>query len=317
MATLRRVHDGAYLQALNAASDQGSVSAEWRERYNFGTMENPIFPHVFERAATTVGGSILSAQLALEGNVVFHPAGGTHHGRPDRASGFCYFNDPVFALLTFLDAGLERVLYVDVDAHHGDGVFDYFADEERVACVSLHESDRWPYTGLLVEQSARTLNVPVPQGTNDSEYELAWRKLVMPFIERLDPQAIVITCGADALAGDPLSKMALSNNALWHAVLELCALPAASVVLGGGGYNPWTTVRCWAGLWGNLSGGDWAAPLPDAALAILSGFESDLVDEDELEPHWLDRLDDPLQDASAREEIATLVEHLRGVHRLA
>ncbi|MCB2087923.1 MAG: hypothetical protein KDD98_03740 [Sphingomonadaceae bacterium] len=317
LATLRRVHDPAYLHALKAASDQGSVTPEWRERFKFGTMENPLFPHVFERAATTVGGSILSAQLALLGHVVFHPAGGTHHGRPDHASGFCYFNDPVFALLTFLDAGLDRVLYVDVDAHHGDGVFDYFADEERVACISIHERDRWPNTGLLEDQSARRLNLPVPPRINDAEYELAWRQMVMPYVARLDPQAIVITCGADALAGDPLSHMELSNNALWHAVLELCALPAASVVLGGGGYNPWTTVRCWAGLWGLLSAGDWPDNLPEGARAIFAGFDSDLVDEDEVEDHWLQSLGDPLQAGEVRPELAALVQHLRAVHGFA
>src|SRR5207344_3103305 len=105
----------------------GNVNAEERTRYGLGTMENPLFPGLFERAATSVGGSILAAQLALEGRVAFHPAGGTHHGRPGRASGFCYFNDPVFAVLTLLRAGLERVLYVDLDAHHGDGVQDAFA----------------------------------------------------------------------------------------------------------------------------------------------------------------------------------------------
>ncbi len=85
---------------------------------------------MFERAATAVGGSILAAELALEGRAVFHPAGGTHHGRPDRASGFCYFNDPVFAIGTLLERGAGRVLYVDLDAHHCDGVQDAFLGDD-------------------------------------------------------------------------------------------------------------------------------------------------------------------------------------------
>src|SRR5690606_37637711 len=124
---------------------------------------NPLFPGLFERAATSVGGSILAARLALEGRIAYHPAGGTHHGRPDRASGFCYFNDPAFAILALLEAGLERVLYVDLDAHHGDGVQDAFAADERVHTVSIHEAGRWPGTGAASDTGdGRACNLPVP-----------------------------------------------------------------------------------------------------------------------------------------------------------
>ena len=314
LATLGRLHNPSYIGALKAASELGKVTAEQRERYHFGTMENPVFPGLFERAACTVGGSILAAQLALEGNLAFHPAGGTHHGKPDRASGFCYFNDPAFAILTFLDAGLERVLYVDVDAHHGDGVFDAFHNDRRVACVSIHETNRWPNTGTMCDQGADALNVPVRQNINDAEYAAVIDRLVLPFAMKQAPQAVVITCGADALAGDPLSKMQLSNRALWRAVLQLVELSPACVVLGGGGYNPWTTVRCWAGLWGILSGQDFPADLPPRATELLAGFTSDLVEEDEIEPHWLDRLIDPPGSGEIRGEVIELIAELADVH---
>lgn len=316
LETLHRLHDVSYVAALKSASEQGRVDTATRAAYHFGTMENPLFPHVFERAATTVGGSILAAQLALEGKLAFHPAGGTHHGRPDRASGFCYFNDPAFAILTFLDAGLSRVLYVDIDAHHGDGVFDAFAHDNRVTCISIHEDKRWPHTGALAEQSAQALNVPVPWGINDVEYAAIMDRLVLPFVERLEPEAVVITCGADALAGDPLSKMGLSNHTLWQAVLQLCNAAPKAVVLGGGGYNPWTTVRCWAGLWGILSGQPFPDALPPRALQLLAGFESDLVEEDEVEPHWLNSLTDPVQAGTVRQEIEEILAQLAGVHEL-
>ncbi|MGH6634127.1 MAG: hypothetical protein ACREB0_12250, partial [Sphingopyxis sp.] len=105
-------HAPDYIAALRRSAAAGTVDIGTRERHALGTMENPIFPGVFERAATSVGGSIRAAELALEGRIAYHPAGGTHHGRPDRAAGFCYFNDPVFAILTLLEGGLERVLYV-------------------------------------------------------------------------------------------------------------------------------------------------------------------------------------------------------------
>lgn len=315
--TLIRVHRRDYVAALRAASERGSVSSAEREKYRFGTMENPIFKGVFERASTTVGGSILAAQIALAGEIAFHPAGGTHHGRPDRASGFCYFNDPVYAILTFLDAGLDRVLYVDIDAHHGDGVFDHFEGDDRVACVSIHEAERWPYTGLIADQSSRSLNIPVPSRVNDSEYALLMEQVVMPFARRFDPQAVVITCGADALAGDPLSHMELSNNALWQAAIDLCAVTPSAVVLGGGGYNPWTTVRCWAGLWGLLSGQELPKDLPQKARELLSGFDSDLVDEDDIEPWWIESLADPVAETEIREGVESLASELRETHALS
>ena len=133
---LTEYHGSDYVRALQYADSTGEVTPEHRERYGIGTFENPLFDGLFERAATTVAGSILAAELALEGHVAFHPSGGTHHGRRDGASGFCYFNDPVFALRTLLEHGCQRALYVDLDAHHGDGVEEAFADEARVMTVS-------------------------------------------------------------------------------------------------------------------------------------------------------------------------------------
>ena len=153
---LRQFHHADYIEAIRQADRKGSVDKEIRDRYRIGTMENPLFPGLFRRASTAVGGSILAAELAMEGNTVFHPSGGTHHGRPERASGFCYFNDPVFAVLTFLNRGLERILYVDLDAHHGDGVQDAFADDPRVMTVSIHEERRWPHSGLVDDRAGGT-----------------------------------------------------------------------------------------------------------------------------------------------------------------
>ncbi|HVL54968.1 MAG TPA: hypothetical protein VM491_00570, partial [Burkholderiaceae bacterium] len=222
-AVLERFHTADYVRALRSACERGEVSAATRARHRIGTMENPLFPGLFERAATCVGGSILAAQLALNGRIAFHPAGGTHHGRPDHASGFCYFNDPVFAMLTLLDVGVDRLLYADLDAHHCDAVQDAFDGDPRVFTVSIHERDRWPHTGAAADTGSggRACNLPVPRGFNDSELELLLDAVVLPIAESVAPQAVVLTCGADALAGDPLSAMALSNVALWSAVDRL------------------------------------------------------------------------------------------------
>lgn len=305
---LARFHDPGYIDALRSADRNGAVDVAVRDRYRIGTMENPLFEGLFERAATSVGGSIRAAELALEGRIAFHPAGGTHHGRPDRASGFCYFNDPVFAIMTLLDGGVERLLYVDLDAHHGDGVQDAMAGEERVFTVSIHEANRWPHTGPVTDRGqGRARNLPVPRGFSDSELEFLVREAVLPLADGFDPQAVVITCGADGLAGDPLSKLELSNSGLWNAVVSLVGRHAHSVVLGGGGYNPWTTVRCWAGLWGRLSGQAMPAALPAEARDLLLGFECDLLDEDEVEEAWVTTLADEPNTGPVREEVRNLV----------
>ncbi|MDA0823729.1 MAG: acetoin utilization protein AcuC [Proteobacteria bacterium] len=291
--TLCRFHDRAYVSALKAADESGRVEKVVRARYAFGTMENPLFPGVFARAATAVGGSIRAAELALEGRIVFHPAGGTHHGKPDRASGFCYFNDPVFALLGLLDAGLERILYVDLDAHHGDGVQDAFQTDPRVHLVSIHETDRWPFTGST-NPNSRIANLVVAKHLGDREFATLIRDSVLPLCASVAPQAIVITCGADALAGDPLSTMRLSNVALWRAVRQIANYAAPVVVLGGGGYNPWTLARCWAGLWATLAGFEIPSSLPEAATRLLASLECDLIDDEDVQAAWISSIsDDP------------------------
>jgi acetoin utilization protein AcuC len=293
--------------ALKYADAHHKASISDREKYNFGTMENPIFGGVFARAATTVGGSIMAAEQALNGRVAFHPSGGTHHGRKDKASGFCYFNDPVFAILTFLDAGLDRILYVDIDAHHGDGVEAAFIDDSRVATLSIHEEARWPHSGGMKMQSPTQINIPVPHGLNDTEFEYIMDELVLPYCGRFNPQAIVITCGADGLQDDPLSKMCLSNGALWQAVSNLCDQSPSNVVLGGGGYNPWATVRCWAGLWGRIAGFEMPEILPEPAQNILARFDSDLIDEEDRSPHWISGLCDAPNQGSIRDDVKTRV----------
>ena len=306
-ATLGRFHDPAYIEALRRADEDGEVGRETRERYNLGTLENPLFPGVFRRASTSVGGSIAAAEQALAGRIAYHPAGGTHHGRPGRASGFCYFNDPVFAILTALDAGVGRLVHVDLDAHHGDGVQDAFAGDPRVYTISIHERERWPHTGALDDTGGgRSCNLPVAPDFADADLESLMADVVLPLVRRAAPELLVVTCGADGLAGDPLSRMNLSNRALWSAVSALAAEAPGAVVLGGGGYNPWTVARCWAGLWGVLNGFALPERLAPVSVRRLEGLECDLVDEEDRDPRWLTTLADVPQEGAARPETAVL-----------
>jgi acetoin utilization protein AcuC len=307
-ALLQRFHAPAYLDALERCSANGRASPEDRATFQLGTLENPVFAGLWQRAATSVGGSVLAAELAHRGAVAFHPAGGTHHGMPDRAHGFCYLNDPVFAILTLLDLGRARVAYVDLDAHHGDGVEAAFAADPRVRTISLHEAGRWPFTGALdASGSGRAQNFPVPRGLNDAEFGLLLEEAILPSARGFRPDAVVVTMGADALQGDPLSGLALSNGALWAAVELLVRLAPAAVVLGGGGYNPWTLARAWAGMWARLTGQAIPDMLPAQAQAVLAALDCDLVEPEDRDPAWLTTIRDARNDGPIRPEIEAII----------
>ncbi|MEE9348015.1 MAG: hypothetical protein V3U82_07460, partial [Robiginitomaculum sp.] len=184
----------------------------------------------------------------------------------------------------------------------------------RVTTLSIHEEKRWPYSGSADDQGGGRINASVPTGLNDREFAHIIEALVLPYCERWSPQAVVITCGADALAADPLSKMGLSNGALWDAVEAVREVIPTCVVLGGGGYNPWTTVRCWAGLWGRLSGRDMPQTLPLEAQAILAKFDSDLIDEEDRDRLWLTALQDKPNNGPIRESVIALTRVLYQRH---
>ncbi|MEQ9814255.1 MAG: acetoin utilization protein AcuC [Azospirillaceae bacterium] len=304
---LARFHDPAYVAAVQRAEREQRVSPADGERYQLGRMGNPAFGEIFSRPATACGASILAADLLAGGGIVHSPAGGTHHGRRDRASGFCYFNDPVLGILALLDRGIAPVVYIDIDAHHGDGVEIAMAGEARVWTVSIHEAGRWPGTGLIGENAwTQAVNLPVPPGFNDSEMAHLRDRVVLPLVRRVRPAAIVLQCGADALAEDPLSRLALSNRAHWAMVAALTGLAPRLLVLGGGGYNPWSVARCWAGVWAVLNGLDPTAPLAPAAEAVLRALSWSRSAGRNPPEHWFTTLADSPRDGPVRPEIAEL-----------
>ena len=268
-AQLARFHDPDYVRAVAECERTQSAGAEQRQRYGLGANGNPVFGEVFRRPATACGATLLAAELLRAGGIVHSPAGGTHHGRRARASGFCYFNDPVLGILAFLDQGLARVAYVDLDAHHCDGVEEALGGDPRVLIASVHEAGRWPRTGVASMPERGVHNFPVPPGFNDSELQYLLDAAIVPALEGFAPEALILQCGADALAEDPMSKLALSNQAYWDAVRRMQRLAPRVLVLGGGGYNPWSVARCWSGIWAVLADLPIPERLPEAAEAIL------------------------------------------------
>jgi acetoin utilization protein AcuC len=267
-------HAPAYIAALQAAERDGVVDDATRRRYGLGTLSNPVFADMFRRPATGAGGVMLAAEmLARAPGVIYVPGGGTHHGMPGRANGFCYLNDPVLGILTLRQAGVSRIAYVDIDAHHADGVEHAFAGDADVLMISVHEQARWPFTGALADAGVgNCFNLPVPSGFNDTEMRAVLQGLILPRLAAFAPEVVILQCGADALTEDPLSRLTLSNNAHWAVVAAFRVFAPRLLVLGGGGYNPWSVGRCWAGVWATLVGAPIPDMLPDAAQAILRGL---------------------------------------------
>lgn len=260
-AELERFHLPRYLDTLEAAEAGEALGPEILEM-GLGTPDCPLFPGVFAYGALAAGGSLAGARLLLEGRAaaVFNPSGGFHHAHPGRAGGFCYINDVVLACELLAAAG-RRVLFLDIDAHHCDGVQDAFYGRSDVLVLSFHESGRtlFPGTGFEGEIGSGegegfTANVPMPAGTYDEAFLDAFRRVALPLMGAYAPDVIVLEAGMDALAGDPLTHLELTNNA--HAeVLEAVRAQGKPLLLtGGGGYHPRNTARGWALLWAVLTG---------------------------------------------------------------
>ncbi len=313
-AALTLYHTPDYVAALQDAERTQAVSEAARTRHNLGTTANPIFAEMFRRPATGAGAAFLAAGLLDEGGVVHSPGGGTHHGMPDHASGFCYLNDPVLAILALKGRGHGRIAYVDIDAHHGDGVEYAFRADPGVLVISTHEVNRWPRTGLLRDRGiGNVFNLPLARELHDDEFALVRDALILREVGDFRPDAIVLQCGADALAEDPMSRLALSNNAHVAVVEGLRALAPRLMVLGGGGYNPWTVGRLWTRVWASLAGHRIPAQLPPAASAVLERLHwTGLRAKRPVAPHWLTGLVDPPRLGPIRSELSADLTQLTG-----
>jgi acetoin utilization protein AcuC len=251
------VHTESYVDAVKRAG--AGEPGDW-SRYGFGPGDNPIFPEMHRASARVAGGSIAAAQAVVSGRAdhAFNPAGGLHHAMPERASGFCVYDDPAIAIAWMLDSGVERVAYVDVDVHHGDGPQAIFYGDPRVLTISLHESGRYlfPGTGFVDERGAgeaqgTAINVPLPPYTSDEGWLRAFRQVVPDAVRGFSPDVLVTQLGCDTHHTDPLAHLALSTRAYREAAAAMHELAHETaggrwVATGGGGYQ-WARVvpRAW------------------------------------------------------------------------
>ena len=259
---LLQAHSEEYLNII-ARVDQGEIFEEMF-RFGIGTEDNPPLKGIYEWSRKCAGGTWegVGALLNGEAEATFNPLGGFHHAHRSRAEGFCYINDLVIAIREALNHG-ARVTYVDIDAHHGDGVQEAFYEEERVQCVSMHESGKYlfPHTGFVEETGKDrgegfTVNIPLPPKTDDELFLQAFYEVAFPLIRRFEPDILVAQLGADAMISDPLTDLMLTNNSYIKVINELKGVCGRILATGGGGYDIYRTARCWTLAWAVLSGTD-------------------------------------------------------------
>ncbi len=271
MDQLRKVHSHAYLDALRALSDGHPMPGA--ARFGFGSSDNPPFHGMWEATQLYVGASIIAAQRVLSGQNThaFNTSGGLHHAMRERAAGFCIANDCASAAHVFLEAG-KSVAYIDIDAHHGDGVQTLFYTDPRVLTISLHETPEtlFPHvTGFTREIGdgdglGYNANLPLWPYSTDEHYEFAFDSVVTPLIGAFAPDYIVLQVGADSHYGDPLTHLALSSHGWLSMVKKVIGFGKPIVALGGGGYNLKAVARLWTLCQGCLAGVDLPNDVPDA-----------------------------------------------------
>jgi len=272
-------HGTDYLEMLKA-SNSGRAPAV-AARFGLGPGDNPVFPGLWDAAQLCAGGSILAADLILSGEAerAFHFAGGLHHAMPSRASGFCYVNDAVLAILRFRARGL-RVLYIDIDAHHGDGVQHAFYGDPNVLTISTHERGDYlfPGTGFVEEAGSGagvgySVNLPLEPFTDSDVYVPAFEQIVPPLFGAFRPDVVVAQLGIDSHRTDPLTHLALDIQGFTRAVSRITELSPKLVCLGGGGYDLPNVARAWTAAWAVLNGIELAPALPASFEADIERYE--------------------------------------------
>lgn len=270
-------HTPDYLETLKKA-DSGVTPPKGPE-HALGLGDNPVFKGVFEWSALGSGASIQAAELVSSGkaDIAFNIAGGLHHAFASHASGFCYLNDPVLAINYLVGRG-KRVAYVDIDAHHGDGVERAFYSSDRVLTISIHESGKYLFPGTGDAEDTGTgkglgysVNIPLPPNAGDLLFVDSFKKIVPSFIDAFKPDILVTQLGVDTMKSDPITHLELTTNGFEEMVRAFKGMGIPWVALGGGGYDMANVARCWTLAWAIMAGIE-VDDLPDENRGGIKGL---------------------------------------------
>jgi acetoin utilization protein AcuC len=270
LSELMTAHTLPFIQAVQTAQSiaRGERPPADLCLYGLDTDDNPLFPGMHEAPAFLAGASLQAMHSLLDGRAIhaYSPAGGMHHAMKTRAAGFCIYNDIAVAIAAALEAG-KRVAYIDLDAHHGDGVQSIFYDDPRVLTVSIHESGHYlfPFTGHADETGTgegrgACLNVPLPPEAGNDHILMACKRIVSPAVRVFRPDIVVTQTGCDTHHADPLTDLQASMS-LYPKLADLLhdlvhqASGGRWLIVGGGGYDPAdVTPRAWAAFFGTVLG---------------------------------------------------------------
>lgn len=311
---LKKFHSNDYVNVLIEADEKQEIDKNQSNKYNLGTPSNPIFKGMYKRPATSVGGSVVAAEFAFLHGRAFNLGGGLHHGLANKANGFCYLNDLVFAIKRFRELGIRRIAYVDLDAHFCDGVASAFSEDPDVMLVSAHEANRWPFQGKLEENFPdKNLYAPISKGSTDIDLEALFEYIFYPAIENFKPEALIVQGGADMLKDDPLSRLEMTNNCLWKVLSKLALLAPKLLLTSGGGYNPWSVSRLWTGFWAILNDIELPSLYTDEGRRLIENLR--WFRKDKVNPNLLSSLKDEQICYGIKQETLDLIKRMNVIHK--
>lgn len=304
-------HDEAYLSRLKEFSVSDEPRADFR--FGLGDADCPVFKGLYDCAALGAGATFEAVRLVEEDGfkIAFNLTGGWHHAHRAKASGFSYINDAVIAINWLLGKG-RRVLYLDIDAHHGDGVQEAYYDTDQVLTISLHESGIYFYPGTGFENEigegrgkGYSVNVPLLAHTDDAIYMKAFDEVAYPLIASFNPDIIITQIGADTFRTDPLTNLEITTHSYCEILGKIKRLKIPWVALGGGGYDLMNTARAWTLAWAIMNNIELNPRLPPAFVEKIKplGYQNRVLLD---AMHWADEAERLLALAAVEKSIGLI-----------
>jgi acetoin utilization protein AcuC len=275
---LTAFHSQEYITLLKQASEGYETGDAYA--FGLGPGDNPVFPGLYNWSLLVTGATLQAVDFVANegGEIAFNIAGGLHHAMRSRASGFCYINDPVIGIMKLVDRGM-RVAYIDIDAHHGDGVQAAFYQTNQVLTISLHESgySLFPGSGFEYETGEGkgegfSVNVPFRPYADDEVYVWAFEEIVPEFIEAFQPDIVITQLGVDSFYDDPLTNLNLTIHGYEKVVRRIKEMAPRWVALGGGGYEVSNVARAWTLAWAIMNGIELSDALPETYIRKAAGL---------------------------------------------
>ena len=312
-------HTKHYIEVLKKA-ERGEFTVDML-RAGLGTGDNPVFESMFQIALLASGGTYQGAMLLLNdvARVAFNPIGGFHHAGKDHAEGFCYINDIAITIADLIQKGL-RIAYVDIDAHHGNGVQDAFYGTDKVLNISFHESGEtlYPWSGFENEIGAGegtgyTVNMPFRAETDDEVYLFAFESIVPPLLEAFKADMVFAVIGADAHKDDPLSHLNLTSNSYKRTIGLISKISPKIMAMGAGGYNVNKAVALWTLAWATLCGLEPSDQHAGLIGGMMYGPEAQAANLED-PPYVLEGREKDLCLDHARRAVRSIQEHIFPIH---